>query len=88
MKGDVVVKELLAYIRPHRKILVVGGLLSLIGSAAGLAMPLLAKYVVDAFGQDRSMAGPLLWLTVAVLVGAVVSAGEATSWSARARASC
>ncbi|GAA3686529.1 ABC transporter ATP-binding protein [Nonomuraea antimicrobica] len=69
------VKELLAYIRPHRKILVVGGLLSLIGSAAGLAMPLLAKYVVDAFGQDRSMAGPLLWLTVAVLVGAVVSAG-------------
>ncbi|MEV0378977.1 ABC transporter ATP-binding protein [Nonomuraea sp. NPDC050643] len=69
------VKELLAYVRPHRKILFVGGLLGLIGSAAGLAMPLLAKYVVDAFGQDGSMAGPLLWLTVAVLVGAVVSAG-------------
>lgn len=69
------VKELLGYVRVHRKILVLGGLLSLIGSAAGLSMPLLAKYVVDAFGQDRSMAGPLLWLTVAVLVGAVVSAG-------------
>ncbi|MFC4114715.1 ABC transporter ATP-binding protein [Nonomuraea zeae] len=68
------VKELLAYIRPHRKILVLGGLLGLIGSVAGLAMPLLAKYVVDAFGQDQSMAGPLLGLTVAVLVGAVVSA--------------
>lgn len=38
-------------------------------------MPLLAKYVVDAFGQDRSMAGPLIGLSVAVLVGAVVSAG-------------
>ncbi|TMR37737.1 ABC transporter ATP-binding protein [Nonomuraea zeae] len=74
MKGDAVVKELLAYIRPHRKILVLGGLLGLIGSVAGLAMPLLAKYVVDAFGQDQSMAGPLLGLTVAVLVGAVVSA--------------
>ncbi|NRQ36329.1 ABC transporter ATP-binding protein [Nonomuraea sp. NN258] len=45
------------------------------GSAAGLAMPLLAKYVVDAFGDDQSMAGPLIGLTVAVLVGAVVSAG-------------
>ncbi|MEV4076259.1 ABC transporter ATP-binding protein [Nonomuraea fuscirosea] len=75
MRGDVVLRELLAYVRPHRKILLVGGLLGLIGSAAGLAMPLLAKYVVDAFGQTGSMAAPLLGLTVAVLVGAVVSAG-------------
>ncbi|MFC7105290.1 hypothetical protein ACFQQB_35560 [Nonomuraea rubra] len=72
------VKELLAYVRPHRRVLLLGGLLSLIGSAAGLSMPLLAKYVVDAFGQGGSMAGPLTWLTVAVLIGAVVSAGEAT----------
>jgi ABC-type multidrug transport system fused ATPase/permease subunit len=69
-----VIRELLAYIRPHRRILILGGLLGLVGSAAGLAMPLLAKYVVDAFGQNTSMAGPLLGLTVAVLVGAVVSA--------------
>ncbi|MEU8247627.1 ABC transporter ATP-binding protein [Nonomuraea sp. NPDC048916] len=75
MRGEKVIKELLAYIRPHRRILVIGGLLGLIGSAAGLSMPLLAKYVVDAFGQDTSMAGPLIGLTVAVVVGAVVSAG-------------
>ncbi|MDP4504644.1 ABC transporter ATP-binding protein [Nonomuraea turcica] len=68
------IKELLTYVRPHRKVLLVGGLLGLIGSAAGLAMPLLAKYVVDAFGQGGSMAGPLLGLTAAVLIGAVVSA--------------
>ncbi|MGW6497202.1 ABC transporter ATP-binding protein [Nonomuraea angiospora] len=68
------VKELLSHVRPHRKILILGGLLGLIGSAAGLAMPLLAKYVVDAFGQTGSMAGPLLGLTAAVLIGAVVSA--------------
>ncbi|WP_431923704.1 ABC transporter ATP-binding protein [Nonomuraea jabiensis] len=68
------VKELLSHVRPHRKILVLGGLLGLIGSAAGLAMPLLAKYVVDAFGKTGSMAGPLLGLTAAVLIGAVVSA--------------
>ncbi|MCA2188210.1 ABC transporter ATP-binding protein [Nonomuraea cavernae] len=75
MRGETVIKELLAHIRPHRRILLIGGLLGLIGSAAGLSMPLLAKYVVDAFGQDASMAGPLIGLTVAVLVGAVVSAG-------------
>ncbi|MEV1170749.1 ABC transporter ATP-binding protein [Nonomuraea sp. NPDC049784] len=68
-------KELLAYIRPHRKILFLGGLLGLIGSAAGLAMPLLAKYVVEAFGEAGSVAGPLLGLTAAVLIGAAVSAG-------------
>ncbi|SEU39326.1 ATP-binding cassette, subfamily B [Nonomuraea wenchangensis] len=67
-------KELLAYVRPYRRILILGGLLGLIGSVAGLAMPLLAKYVVDAFGAGGSMAGPLLGLTVAVLIGAVVSA--------------
>ncbi len=68
------IKELLAHVRPHRGILVLGGLLGLVGSAAGLAMPLLAKYVVDAFGEDRSMAGPLIALSVAVVIGAVVSA--------------
>ncbi|MED7926845.1 ABC transporter ATP-binding protein [Nonomuraea sp. LP-02] len=67
-------KELVAYVRPYRRILFLGGLLGLIGSIAGLAMPLLAKYVVDAFGSNGSMAGPLLGLTAAVLVGAVVSA--------------
>ncbi|MER7361395.1 ABC transporter ATP-binding protein [Nonomuraea wenchangensis] len=74
MEGDAVLKELLAYVRPYRRILILGGLLGLIGSVAGLAMPLLAKYVVDAFGAGGSMAGPLLGLTVAVLIGAVVSA--------------
>jgi ABC-type multidrug transport system fused ATPase/permease subunit len=73
-EGDRVTKDLLAYLRPHRWILVAGGVLGLIGSAAGLAMPLLAKYVVDAFGEGGSMAGPLLGLTVAVLIGALVSA--------------
>ncbi|MET8989998.1 ABC transporter ATP-binding protein [Nonomuraea wenchangensis] len=74
MEGDAVLKELVAYVRPYRRILFLGGLLGLIGSVAGLAMPLLAKYVVDAFGSNGSMAGPLLGLTAAVLVGAVVSA--------------
>ncbi|MFI6901066.1 ABC transporter ATP-binding protein [Nonomuraea sp. NPDC050394] len=73
--GKAPFKVLIGYLRPHRGILALGGVLSLIGSIAGLAMPLLAKYVVDAFGAKQSMAAPLIGLTIAVLVGAVVSAG-------------
>ncbi|MFC3983624.1 ABC transporter ATP-binding protein [Streptosporangium jomthongense] len=67
-------RPLFAYIRPHRSALLLGGALSLVGSLAGLAMPLLAKTVIDAFGANRSLVGPVLGLTVAVVVGAVVGA--------------
>ncbi|MCC5575047.1 ABC transporter ATP-binding protein [Microtetraspora sp. AC03309] len=66
---------LIDQIRPHRRALLLGGALSLLGSLAGLAMPLLAKTVIDAFGQGQDLVGPVLGLSVAVLVGAVVSAG-------------
>ncbi|MGW4421232.1 ABC transporter ATP-binding protein [Streptosporangium sp. NPDC004631] len=80
--------------RPHRRALLLGGLLSLVGSFAGLAMPLLAKVVIDAFGDHRSLVGPVLGLTAAVLVGAGVGAagryvlermGEGVVFSARRR---
>ncbi|MEV4375963.1 ABC transporter ATP-binding protein [Streptosporangium sp. NPDC049644] len=83
---------LVAYIRPYRKTLLLGGVLSLVGSLAGLAMPLLAKTVVDAFGEQRSLLGPVLGLTAAVLVGAGLGAlgsyvlermGESIVFSAR-----
>ncbi|WP_084961495.1 ABC transporter ATP-binding protein [Thermoactinospora rubra] len=71
------IRDLLAYLRPQRGVLVIGGVLALVGSAAALAMPQMAQFVVEAFGSGRSIAGPLIWLTVAVLVGAVISAGGA-----------
>ena len=83
---------LVSYIRPHRRALLLGGVLSLVGSLAGLAMPLLAKTVVDAFGEQRSLLGPVLGLTAAVLVGAAIGAlgsyvlermGEGIVFSAR-----
>ncbi|MER6175651.1 ABC transporter ATP-binding protein [Streptosporangium sp. NPDC001681] len=83
---------LVAYLGPHRKTLLLGGALSLVGSLAGLAMPLLAKTVVDAFGEQRSLLGPVLGLTAAVLVGAGLGAlgsyvlermGESIVFSAR-----
>ncbi|MEV4244988.1 ABC transporter ATP-binding protein [Streptosporangium canum] len=83
---------LVAYVRPHRRALLLGGALSLVGSLAGLAMPLLAKMVIDAFGEQRSLVGPVLGLTAAVLLGAAVGAlgryvlermGEGVVFSAR-----
>ncbi|MFF5209822.1 ABC transporter ATP-binding protein [Streptosporangium sp. NPDC000396] len=74
--------------------MLLGGLLSFVSSLAGLAMPLLAKTVVDAFGAQRPLTGPVLGLTAAVLVGAAIGAvgryvlermGEGIVFSARQR---
>ncbi|WP_283137360.1 ABC transporter ATP-binding protein [Rhizohabitans arisaemae] len=65
---------LLARVRPHRKMLILGGVLGFVGSMAGLAQPYLAKLAVDAFQNKESLTGPLLTLTALVLGGAVVGA--------------
>lgn len=67
-------RVLLDQVRPHRRVLLLGGALSLVGSFAGLAMPVMAKRVIDAFGAGGALTGPVLGLSVAVLVGAVISA--------------
>ncbi|SCE32835.1 ATP-binding cassette, subfamily B [Streptomyces sp. DvalAA-19] len=72
--GPSPLRLLLARVRPHRGVLIRAGLLSLAGSAAGLAMPLMAKYAVDAFAADRSPVAPLVALTALVLAGACLSA--------------
>ncbi|WP_411079698.1 ABC transporter ATP-binding protein [Streptomyces sp. cmx-18-6] len=72
--GPSPLRLLLARVRPHRGVLLRAGLLSLAGSAAGLAMPLMAKYAVDAFAADRSPLTPLVALTALVLAGACLSA--------------
>jgi hypothetical protein len=53
-------RVLLAYARPYRLTLVVGGLLSLATGAVGLALPLTAKRLVDDLAQDRSVTQALL----------------------------
>ncbi|MGW3585123.1 ABC transporter ATP-binding protein [Streptomyces rubiginosohelvolus] len=65
---------LLARVRPHRGVLIRAGLLSLAGSGAGLAMPLMAKHAVDTFAEGRSPVAPLVALTALVLAGACLSA--------------
>ncbi|MFS0692733.1 ABC transporter ATP-binding protein [Streptomyces nitrosporeus] len=68
------IRLLLDRIRPHRRVLAGAGVLSLAGSGAGLAMPLMAKYTVEAFAEGGSPAGPLVALTAVVLAGAFLSA--------------
>ncbi|WP_405416602.1 ABC transporter ATP-binding protein [Streptomyces rubiginosohelvolus] len=65
---------LFARVRPHRGVLIRAGLLSLAGSGAGLAMPLMAKHAVDTFADGRSPVAPLVALTALVLAGACLSA--------------
>ncbi|NUV69890.1 MULTISPECIES: ABC transporter ATP-binding protein [unclassified Streptomyces] len=72
--GPSPLRLLLARVRPHRGVLIRAGLLSLAGSGAGLAMPLMAKHAVDTFADGRSPAAPLVVLTALVLAGACLSA--------------
>ncbi|MFI8433658.1 ABC transporter ATP-binding protein [Streptomyces sp. NPDC079020] len=65
---------LLGRVRPHWRLLLWAGLLSLAGSGAGLVMPLMAKYAVDAFAEGDSPAAPLIALTAVVVAGACLSA--------------
>lgn len=67
-------RALLAYVRPHTWVLLGGAALGLIGSATGLAQPLVAKAVIDALSQRHSLIEPLLVLTGLVVVGAGISA--------------
>lgn len=66
-------RELLRYVRGHRGALAVATILTLLGSAAGLAQPLAAKAVVDALGQGRTLVEPLIVLGALVVAGAAVN---------------
>lgn len=66
-------RALWAYSRPHKQALLLGGILSIIGSLAGLAQPLAAKAIVDALSAGQSVMEPLLILTALVVVGAAIA---------------
>ncbi|MEV6694162.1 ABC transporter ATP-binding protein [Micromonospora sp. NPDC051196] len=64
---------LLAYLRPHWPAMLVGLLLGLVANAAGLATPLVTKWVLDTLGAGESLARPVTVLLVLVVVGAAIS---------------
>lgn len=67
------VRTLLSYARPHRRVLIVGLLLTLLASGMALAQPLVAEAVVSALGAGESVVRWVVLLTALVVVSALVS---------------
>lgn len=67
-------RRLWGYARPHWRMLLLGGALSFVGGLAGLAQPLMAKYVIDALEVDAPITGPVMGLLGIVVLGAVILA--------------
>ncbi|MFD7552374.1 ABC transporter ATP-binding protein [Streptomyces sp. NPDC059578] len=65
---------LLEYAKPHRWALLGGALLGLVTGATGLALPLVAKTLIENLGRDESIAGPLVLMSSLVLLNAVIGA--------------
>ncbi|MGW4468080.1 ABC transporter ATP-binding protein [Nonomuraea sp. NPDC004354] len=65
-------RVLWSFARPHRGKLAIGLLLALIGSALGLATPMVTKWVLDSLGAATSLAGPVVALLVLLLIGALI----------------
>ncbi|MDT0267946.1 ABC transporter ATP-binding protein [Streptomyces sp. DSM 44915] len=67
-------RVLLGYVRPHRWTLLGGALLSLLTGAAGLALPLVARSLIENLGSDEGIAGELFLLTGLVVANAALGA--------------
>jgi ABC-type multidrug transport system fused ATPase/permease subunit len=62
------------YVRPHRLALLIGGFLSLLTGATGLALPLVVRVLIGNLGHHRAVAGILLLMTALVITNAALGA--------------
>lgn len=62
-----------SYAQPHLPTLVLGLVLALIGSAMGLASPLVTKWILDSLAVGTSLREPVLVLVGLFVVGSVIS---------------
>ncbi|MFI6283539.1 ABC transporter ATP-binding protein [Streptomyces sp. NPDC051018] len=67
-------RALYTHFRPHRWTVLLGASLALVGTVAGLAQPLAAKSLVERLGEDSSITGVLVLLTVLVVIGTAIEA--------------
>ncbi|MEW2403172.1 ABC transporter ATP-binding protein [Streptomyces sp. NPDC046862] len=65
---------LLGYIRPHRWTLLLGALLALATGACGLALPLVARELIDDLSHGRAITGALLLMSALVIANAGIGA--------------
>lgn len=61
-----------SFTRPHMKTLLLGLLLALIGSAAGLASPMVTKWVLDSLEASESLSGPIVVLLALMVIGSAI----------------
>lgn len=64
------------YVRPHRRILLAGLLLGLVGTAAELATPMVTKAVLDGLAVEASLRGPVTVLAVLLVAGTAIGLVE------------
>ncbi len=69
-------RALLAMLRPHRRTMLIGLLLGLLGNAAGLATPMVTKWVLDTLGTGVSLTPPIAALLALIVVGAAITLGQ------------
>jgi ABC-type multidrug transport system fused ATPase/permease subunit len=67
-------RMVLGYVRPHRWTLLAGGALSLLTTATGLALPLVARQLIEHLGTHRPVTGAVLLMAALVLANACVGA--------------
>jgi ATP-binding cassette subfamily B protein len=65
-------RVLWSFVSPHRRILAVGVVLGLLGSGAGLAMPMITKAVLDSLGTGGSLLLPVVALVALLVISAVI----------------
>ena len=65
---------MLGYVRPHRRALLAGGVLSLATTATGLTLPLAARRLVENLSEHRTIAPVLAVMTVLVVANAGLGA--------------
>ncbi|MFG2965092.1 ABC transporter ATP-binding protein [Streptomyces sp. NPDC048288] len=72
--GPSAFRLLLSYVRPHRRALLAGAVLSLVTGATGLLLPLVARGLIEDLSHDRSITGKLLAMAGLVVTNAGVGA--------------
>lgn len=61
-----------SFIRPHRRVLLLGLVLGLITTATALATPMVTKWVLDSVGTTASLAEPIGVLLTLLVIGSAV----------------
>ncbi|MFD1365474.1 ABC transporter ATP-binding protein [Actinoplanes sichuanensis] len=65
-------RTLLTVLRPHRRTMLLGLVLGLAANAAGLATPMVTKWVLDSFSSGLDLARPVAVLAGLVVIGAAI----------------